>query len=226
MSFIVIEGLDGSGKSTQLSLLENYLQKNNVSYKYLHFPRIESPIFGELIAKFLRGDLGNLSNVDPYLVALIYAGDRHNAKNMINEWLKTDLVIVDRYVYSNIAFQCAKLTSESEKAVLKKWILNLEFEFYKIPKPDLSIFLDVPFNFTAKKLTQERKGEDRDYLQGKNDIHESDLLFQQEVKKVYIDALKTDSCFSKIECCENNEMLLPQAIHEKIINLLKTKNIL
>ena len=136
MKFVVIEGLDGSGKSTQVKNMLNYLEVNNIKYKYLHFPRTESPVYGELVSMFLRGDLGELNSVNPYLVALIYAGDRDNAKNEILEWLKNDyLVLVDRYVYSNIAFQCAKVQQETKQHELASWILKTEYDFYKIISP-------------------------------------------------------------------------------------------
>ena len=110
MKFAVIEGLDGSGKSTQLSMLKNYLKAHKISFEYLHFPRTDSPVFGELIARFLRGELGENNAVNPYLVALIYAGDRNDASGLIRGWLNENkLVIVDRYVFSNIAYQCAKI---------------------------------------------------------------------------------------------------------------------
>ena len=87
MKFVVIEGLDGSGKSTQLKKLKAYLEDKEIKYKYLHFPRTDSPFFGELIAKFLRGELGDIDKVNPYLVALIYAGDRNDSKQQIEKWL-------------------------------------------------------------------------------------------------------------------------------------------
>ncbi|MDA3894083.1 MAG: dTMP kinase [Salinivirgaceae bacterium] len=228
MSFIVVEGLDGSGKSTQLKLLKKHLEQNNISYKYLHFPRVEEGIFGDLVARFLRGDLGKIDEVNPYMVGLIYAGDRNDAKNMINEWKDSDhLVIIDRYVYSNMAFQGAKIKDPSEKEKLHKWLINLEYTYYGIPKPDVSLFLDVPFSFTTHSLTNQRDGDDRDYLKGKQDIHEADLSFQESVRQEYLSLLKTDDRFKLIECFNPEmKMLSPTEIFDKILNELVTHKII
>ena len=222
MSFIVLEGLDGSGKSTQVKLIREYFDNNNIKYKYLHFPRTDSPVFGELVSMFLRGDLGDNNTVNPYLVALIYAGDRDNAKAMIQEWLNEGyLVLVDRYIYSNIAFQCAKITDSSEKEKLKNWIINLEYEFYKIPKPNISIYLDVPFSFTKNNLTNAREGDDRSYLQGKADIHEQDIDFQEKVRQEYLKVFSSEKDCNIIECkTKSDEMLKPDEVFNKIYNLL------
>ena len=83
MKLFVIEGVDGSGKSTQLKLLSEFLTRKGYSCEFLHFPRTDAPYFGELIARFLRGEFGSLNEVDPYLVALLYAGDRKDASAMI-----------------------------------------------------------------------------------------------------------------------------------------------
>ncbi|MFI3263130.1 MAG: dTMP kinase [Rikenellaceae bacterium] len=221
--FIVIEGLDGAGKSTQVSLITEELKKQGLECEYLHFPRFSAPIYGELISKFLRGDLGAIDEVDPYLVALIYAGDRKDASAQIEKWLaEGKCVIVDRYVYSNIAYQCAKVKDVEGRKVLYDWILNLEYEFNKIVKPDTTIFLDVPFKFTEKKLTEERTGEDRDYLQGKKDIHEASLDFQQFVREVYLDASQKDENLKVIDCSDaEGGMLLPNEIFEKIKSVVK-----
>lgn len=84
MRFTVIEGLDGSGKSTQIKLLLKHLEGKNIPFRFLHFPRTDSPIYGELISRFLRGEFGEMSTVHPYLVALIFAGDRNEAQYTIN----------------------------------------------------------------------------------------------------------------------------------------------
>ncbi len=216
--FIVLEGLDGAGKSTQIKYLQKYLQNKNIKYKYLHFPRTDTPFFGELVARFLRGEFGKLDEVDPYIVAMLYAGDRHYAKNMIINWLSTGyFVIVDRYVYSNIGFQCAKIKDKKKRNELKNWILSLEYEHFQIPKPDVSFFLDVPVDFTEKKLKETRKGSDREYLQGKQDIHEESIDFQIKVKEVYLMLAKDDDSFKIIDCKKNeNEILSPEQIFNKL----------
>ncbi len=155
--FIVIEGLDGAGKSTQVKRIREELSRRGVESEYLHFPRFDAPVYGDLIARFLRGDLGPVEAVNPYVVALLYAGDRKEASPFIENWLKEGkCVIADRYVYSNIAYQCAKVADEENREKLREWILSLEYGHNKIIKPDLTLFLNVPFGFTVKKLTEVR----------------------------------------------------------------------
>jgi len=220
--FIVIEGLDGSGKSTQIDLLMNYLEEQGTSFEYLHFPRTDDGYYGDLVARFLRGDLGPLKSVHPYLVAMIYAGNRYDSKETIRTWIeKGTTVIADRYVVSNIAFQCAKLDSDKERNDLKDWILNFEYTYHDIPRPDINIFLDVPFHFTTRKLTAERNGDDRNYLNGKPDIHEQDLDFQKKVREVYLQLAASDPGVHVLDCSDDSgEMLAPGEIFAKIRNLL------
>lgn len=216
--FLVLEGLDGAGKSTQVKQLQQMLDQQAVKYKYLHFPRFDAPVYGELIARFLRGELGALEQVDPSLVALIYAGDRKDAAKMIRNWLKSDyVVIVDRYVYSNIAYQCAKVADVEKRDELALWIKELEYVFNDIPKPDLTLFLDVPFKFTKRKLTETREGDDRGYLKGAEDIHEASLDLQESVRRVYLDQAVRFGEIKVVDCADaEGEMLPPQVIFEKI----------
>jgi dTMP kinase len=220
MAFVVIEGLDGAGKSTQVELLKQYLEEKGKAVEFIHFPTSDSKIFGDLIARFLRGEFGSLEQVNPYLVALLFAGDRYNLSQSINKWLADGKIVInDRYVYSNIGFQCAKLNSQEEADSLFNWIFDLEFKYFKIPKPDLSIFLDVPFSFTKKRLTENRQGDDRKYLQGKVDIHEANLDFQKKVRETYLKAIEKDNKFVRVDCTDKNgNMLSPKEI-SKLINI-------
>jgi dTMP kinase len=219
MGFFVIEGLDGSGKSTQLKLLREYLQIKSIPFKYLHFPRLEEGIYGKLIARFLRGEMGANDQVDPYLVALIFAGDRTEAAPLIREWMDQGyLVIVDRYVYSNIAFQCAKLKHDSEKDELRDWILHFEFENNQLPRPDKNFYLNVPFEFTKTQLKKDRDGDDRAYLRGERDIHEENLDFQEKVRQVYLNLHSHVSDLELIDCTDGKgQMQSPEVISEQIV---------
>ncbi|MFP4047499.1 MAG: dTMP kinase [Bacteroidales bacterium] len=222
MQFINIEGLDGSGKSTQIKLLTKYFKDNQIPYKYLHFPRTDSPVYGELIAKFLRGDLGKMEEINPYLIALIYAGDRFDAKALIQEWLDENyVVLIDRYVFSNIAFQCAKLENSDDIEKLSDWIKYLEYQYHKIPRPDISLFLDVPIEFIRNNLTKKRSGEDREYLQGKEDIHEKNISFQEKVRKIYLKEVNKEKDFYLIDCYDETNMIMePQVTMQKILKFI------
>lgn len=225
MGFIVIEGLDGSGKSTQLNLLRGYLENKSVPYKYLHFPRLEVGIYGELIARFLRGEMGANDQVDPYLVALIFAGDRKDAASKIRQWMdKGTLVIVDRYVYSNIAFQCAKIKDPVQGRKLRDWILEFEFGTNNLPRPDINLYLNVPFEFTVQQLNNSRDGEDRSYLKGERDIHEENLEFQELVRQEYLSLQGYVDDLEIIDCMDaSGSMLSPGNISDMIVEKMEKR---
>ncbi|MEG0517879.1 MAG: dTMP kinase [Bacteroidales bacterium] len=216
---IVIEGLDGAGKSTQVKLLKEYILSKGMELKYIHFPRYESSLYGELIAKFLRGDFGAIRQVHPQLVALLFAEDRRDASTQIKDWLaKGYCVLLDRYVYSNIAYQCSKIPNQAQADELREWIFNTEFNIFGIPRPDINIFLDVPISFVDKKLKESRSEDDgRNYLHGKTDIHEADIEFQIGVRNIYLQQSVKDKNFVRIDCSNEQGNILPQeAIFSRI----------
>ena len=217
---IVLEGLDGAGKSTQINLLKKYFEERGEKVRLLHFPRFDTPVFGEIIAKFLRGDLGSIENVHPLLTALIYAEDRREAAPMLKGWLEDgSVVILDRYLYSNIAFQCAKAANEDEADSLREWILDTEFNHFFIPKPDVNLFLDVPLEFVGEKLSNSREGEDREYLKGKKDIHEESISFQEKVRGFYL--RECGIGLKRIDCAdEQGRMLSAENIYKKILEYI------
>lgn len=218
MPFLVLEGLDGAGKSTQIARIQAVLERAGKQCEYLHFPRFDAPVYGELIARFLRGELGALDEVDPYLVALIYAGDRAEAAKLIRGWLEQGrYVIVDRYLYSNIAYQCAKVADREAREALRSWIFELEYTHNAIPRPDISLFLDVPFSFTKRSLESVREGDDRSYLQGKKDIHEASLTLQESVRQVYLAQAELDDSFRVVSCVDGQgAMASPDEIFGRI----------
>lgn len=216
---IVIEGLDGAGKSTQVKKLKEYIVEKGYDLEYLHFPRYEAPVYGDLIGEFLRGGFGDLNQVHPKLVALLYALDRQDAAAGLRKALKDGkTVLLDRYVYSNIAYQCSKITDKEEREKLRSWIFSLEYEFYKIPRPDVNIYLNVPLDFIASRLASSRSEDsDRDYLNGQRDIHEERISFQEGVRKMYLEECERDADFQKVECmAEDGSMLPPDEIFERI----------
>lgn len=214
----VIEGLDGAGKSTQVRLLRKYLESVSGELEYIHFPRYDSPVYGNLISRFLRGDFGSINAVHPQLVALLYAEDRHGAAPELRKSLQEGRpILLDRYVYSNIAYQCAKIDDPNEREALRKWIDDTEYGDFGLPRPDLNLFLDVPIGFVEKKLTADRKGENREYLAGSRDIHEADINFQKKVRDVYLRQCEVDPKFERIDCSgPDGTMLPPDKIFAKI----------
>ena len=215
---VVLEGLDGAGKSTQVKKLRTYLESLYGSLEYVHFPRYDAPVYGDLISRFLRGDFGSNEAVHPQLVALLFAEDRHGAAPAMKEILANGgAILLDRYVYSNIAYQCAKLNDEQQAERLRDWIFNTEYGDFALPKPDLNIFLDVPIRFVESKLKADRAGDDRYYLDGAQDIHEADIEFQKRVRAIYRRQCELDPKFIRIDCSDEYGMMLPPgAIFEKV----------
>ena len=184
---ICLEGLDASGKGTQVQIIRDYFKEKNLSYAHFHFPMYGHNQFSDIIARFLRGEFGKADEVDPLFVANMYAMDRFRFLPELEKAMnENDVVLLDRYVYSNIAYQCAKFDNAEEINRMKEWIFDFEFNFLNLPYPDLNLFLDVPLSVIRERLESQRNGSDREYLQGKQDIHEADITFQEKVRKNYI----------------------------------------
>lgn len=225
--FVVIEGMDGSGKSTQTKKLCAYLDSLGLKVKTFHFPSGEG-FYGKLVSSFLRGELGRAEDVDPYFAAFVFAGDRKEMSDTVRQWLEEyDIVLMDRYVYSNAAYQCAKIQSTKEQKKLREWIFKLEFEVFDIPRPDLSVFLGVPVSFVRHQLEKERAGEERAYLEGKTDIHENDISLQYRVGEQYRIMCARQEEMHLLDCTDDMGHMLPgDSIHKKLVNLLQENNIL
>jgi dTMP kinase len=158
-------------------------------------------------------------------VALLFAEDRHGAAPEIKKAIAGGAtVLLDRYVYSNIAYQCAKLADAGEAETLREWILNTEFGEFDEPRPDLNIFLNVPIGFVEKNIQSERKGADRAYLHHAQDIHEADIEFQKRVRAMYLRQAEVDKGLQLVDCSdEAGEMLPPDDIFAKVKALVDSR---
>lgn len=220
--FIVLEGLDGCGKSTQTKLLIEHLDREGHKCKFIHFPILEQGVYGKLIAQFLRGELGSIEDVHPQLVALMYACERREHANTLQEWLRMGYtVITNRYVFSNIAYQCAKLSDCARKRELRDWILHLELNVNNLPRPDRVLFLDVPKMYIKNSMLSERAGADRNYLCGKKDIHEADDIFQSKVYEEYQKMIGYIDNFIAVKCYDDRGLCSIEEIHGLICKEVK-----
>jgi len=221
---IVIEGSDGSGKSTQLKLLVEYLSSHKIPHETLDFPQYYKTIFGRWIGRFLKGDFGKVEDINPYLLMFPYAADRWQAREDMDRWLSEGkLVVSNRYTGSN-AYQAAKLP-KVEQNRFTDWSFEMEYEGFGIPKEDLVLFLYVPFAVSQKLIS---KKDNRKYMGNnkKKDIHESNKTLMQNVEKVYLMYCKRFPHWVKIDCTKNGKILSREEIQEKVLNVLRKKKII
>lgn len=225
--FLVIEGIDGSGKRTQLKLLIKYCQEHKVKTRSVDFPQYYKTFFGKLVGRYLQGEFGEVNQVSPYLASLTYAGDRWQAKEKMDKALKEGkLLLANRYTSSNMAFMGAKIKTKRERDKFLRWLTRVEWQIYQIPEPDLTIYLSVPPEIGQRLV--DKKGK-RKYVGNKNsrDIHERNLAYLKKVAEVYLELCQRFDNWVKIDCVDKKENLLSkEEIHQKIVKVLKRKKII
>lgn len=217
--FIAVEGIDGSGKRTQVELLTEALNERGHSVYSLGFPQYSS-WFGKMVGQFLNGDLGPLDSVDAHFSAMLYAGDRFETKPKLEAALaEGKIVIADRYVGSNLAHQVSRVAPE-KRAEFTQWIRHLEYNIYGLPKENLVLYLRVP-PVQAQHLVN-RKSE-RSYTTAKQDILESNLRHLEETSQIY-DSLSKESPWVRIDCfnAERNAMRRPNDIAKDVLTAVES----
>ena len=225
--FIVIEGIDGSGKSAQTKLLENHLKKEGYKVEKIDFPQHGEKSAG-LVDEYLNGKYGSSEEVGPYRASVFYACDRYDASFKIRKWLKEGKVIVsDRYIASNVGHQGGKIKDKKERSKFFKWLFDFEYGLFEIPKPDYTFILKTSPEFSLKlayKITDEEKKQRRRAYLGdkKRDIHEKDKKHLAGALDSYLQAAEEfPREFKVIECIEKGKLLPPDIIHQKIWKLIK-----
>jgi dTMP kinase len=214
---IVIEGIDGAGKRTQADLLSRAFQQRGIPSIRFGFPRYESS-FGRLIAQFLNGEFGPLSAVDAHFSALLYAGDRFEAKPELEAALRDgQTVLADRYIASNLAHQAARVPAE-KRAEFVAWLRHLEYGIYGLPVEDLVIYLRLPAREGQRRVDLKSR---RSYTAMRRDLQESDLSHLQEAALVY-DRLAEEPNWVTVECfdAKDGKHRPPEKIHQAVLEAI------
>ncbi|HRY63256.1 MAG TPA: dTMP kinase [Patescibacteria group bacterium] len=214
---IIIEGIDGSGKTTQTRLLIEQLRKKGKKVKSIHFPQHGQEVFGNLVDAYLQGEFGPAPKIDYRLASTLYALDRFEAKSKIERWLKSGhWVVLDRYAESNFGHQGGKIKNIKKQCQVLKWLYNLDYVVLKNPKPDLVLFLNVPVKEVIRLLDKTGKAKDE---------HEKDVNFLKNSRQAYLLACQNFKYWKNINCVENGQLLSIEKIHQKIWGIIKRLNI-
>jgi dTMP kinase len=187
--FIVLEGIDGSGKATQAARLAETAAARGRTVASFSFPLYDDNPFSRAIGQYLNGELGALEDVHPALSALLYACDRFHARPALERAIaERDLVVCDRYVASNLAHQGSQLEGEERERLLA-WLLEVEYGEFRLPKPDLVVLLDAHPEL-ARELVA-KKGV-RSYTSLEADILESDEGHGDASREIYLELARRD----------------------------------
>ena len=221
--FIVIDGTDGSGKSTQVELLIKHLRRDGKKVKVVDFPDYYQNFFGKFIGHCLSEQYYKFINVHPKIASVLYAADRFESKNKIDKWLKDgNIIIANRYVSSNQIHQGGKIKDTKKRQAFIKWLNEMEYGVFKIPKPDTVFYLSLPINIVLKLLKHRESSKmKRAYLKKKKDVHESDVDFLKNSINSAMWLAKTQKNWIKIDCSKNGEILTREQIHEMVYKKVK-----
>jgi dTMP kinase len=214
--FIVIEGTDGSGKGTQVAMLVDSIKKQKTAVEVADFPQYDN-FSGAFVAKYLRGEYGTANEVGPYRASVFYALDRYDKSFDIKKWIDEGKIIIsNRYVSANMGHQTGKIEGKKKRDIFLKWLDNLEFGIFNIPRPDVTILLYMPPEVGQKLVDQKAK---RDYTKGKKrDIHEADLDHLKKASEAYLYVAKKYD-WKIINCVENGILLSREEVHKRVLDV-------
>lgn len=213
---IIIEGLDGSGKSTQVELLRKYFENEGINYKKIKLPDYDSRS-STLVNMYLAGEFGkSADDVNAYAAGAFYAVDRFASYklNWGRDYENGTLILADRYATSNAIYQMEKI-DESMWDEYLDWSADFEYEKIGIPKPDAVIYLDMPVEISQRLMTKRYGGDEN-----KKDVHEANTSFLEKCRKSALYAAKKQAW--KVVVCSDGVNPLPvDEIHQKIVNIIK-----
>lgn len=216
-TLIVIDGGDGAGKQTQTDILVHRLVQEGHQTGKLDFPRYKTNTFGKLLRECLDGKRGDFLHMDPRIVSTLYAGDRFEAKPTIEGWLEEGrVVILDRYVSSNMLHQGSKIENEAELSEFLVWLDNLEHTVFGLPRPDLIIYFDVDPEERIKML-QHASDKEENVL----DLAETNLEHQKQTDATANRIIGDLNNWQNINCMKDGEVRTREDIHEEVYEIVK-----
>jgi dTMP kinase len=217
---IALEGIDGSGKRTQLDLLTGAMEARGLPTFRISFPRYES-FYGKLVGQYLNGEFGTLDAVDPHLSAMLYAGDRLEARPEIEAAMASGkIVLADRYIGSNMAHQSARVPAKKREEFFA-WLKRLEYGLYALPAEDLVVYLRVPVE-EAHRMVGLKSA--RAYTNLKRDIQEADINHLVQTAIIY-ERLSTEPNWVRIDCMDavTGKLNAPEEIHRAVLQAVETR---
>jgi dTMP kinase len=220
---IVIEGIDGSGKTKQTELLMNRLLYKGYNAETLDFPQYNVNFFGKLVGKYLSGKFGDPTKIHPVLSSMLYAGDRWESKPKLEEWIEQGkIVVLNRYKQSNEGHQGGKIGNPEKRQDFLGLLDEMEYQIFGIPVPDRVLFLHVNPEI-AQKLVDKKS--ERDYIKrGKRDGHEASMSHLKHALNSFISiANKNPELWRIVYCTDETKknILPPGIIHKKVWNALE-----
>lgn len=223
---IVIDGTDGSGKATQIALLIKHLKQEGHKVKVVDFPEYYSNFFGKFIGHCLSEQYYNFVKIHPKIASVLYAADRFESADKIKKWLREgNIVVANRYASANQIHQGGKIGSTKKRESFLKWLAEMEYGVFKIPKPDAVFYLSVPISIVMKLIEQRNKEVHRAYLGKKKakkaDVHEKDVKFLENSRKSALWLAKTQKGWIKIECTKGGDIDTRENIHKEIYAKVK-----
>ncbi|MDD3285224.1 MAG: dUTP diphosphatase [Patescibacteria group bacterium] len=208
--FIVIDGTDGTGKTTQLQILANKLHSEGYEVELADFPQYNTKSAG-MVEEYLSGKYGEANDISPYAASIFYSVDRFDASFKIREWLQQGKVVIcNRYISASFAHQGNKIKNALERKLFYNWLSEIEYKVFNIPKPDLYLILYMEPEI-SQKLAHDRQRED---WKGKTkDIHEDNLQHLRQAAQTYLEIAQEMPDFRLIRCTRNQEILSREDIH-------------
>jgi dTMP kinase len=220
--FIVIDGTDGSGKATQVALLKEHLYLEGYKVKVIDFPEYYGNFFGKFIGHCLTEQYFNFLKVHPKIASVLYAADRFESKEKIEKWLKEGyIVIANRYVSANQIHQGGKIRNTKKREAFIKWLDEMEYKVFKIPKPDKVFYLRVPIDFILKLIKERSQKTFRAYASKRKDIVEGDVEYLANSGNAALWLSKFEKNWVKVECVKDGVMLSREEIHQEIYGKVK-----